>query len=99
MTSLPEASPNEVGVSDLITVFETGDPALVALAKSLLDSAGIEFVASGEALQDILGLGRFPGGTNLLAGPVTFQVSASDAERSKSLLSALESGKGRDKPE
>ena len=79
-------------MSDLVTVFETGDPALVALAKSLLDSAGIEFAAKGDALQDILGLGRFPAGANLLAGPVTFEVLAGDAERAKSLLSDLQRG-------
>ena len=60
-------------MSDLVAVFETGDPALVALASSLLDSAGIEFATKGEALQDLIGLGRFPGGTNLVAGPVVFQ--------------------------
>lgn len=76
-------------MSDLVTVFETGDPALVALAKSLLNSAGIDFAAKGEALQDILGLGRFPSGTNVLTGPVAFQVNAEDAEKAKSLLSDL----------
>ena len=82
-------------MSDLVTVFETGDPGLVALAKSLLESEGIEFAAKGDALQDILGLGRFPGGTNLVAGPVAFQVLAADAERAKSLLSDLRrSGEG-----
>lgn len=84
-------------MSDLVTVFEAGDPTLVALAKSLLDSAGIEFTTKGDALQDLLGLGRFPAGTNLLAGPVVFEVVAGDAERAKSLLSDLERGeKGKE---
>jgi putative signal transducing protein len=77
-------------VSDFVTVFETGDPAAIALAKSLLDSAGIEFDAKGENVQDLFGVGRFPGGTNLVTGPVTFQVRAEDAARAKSLLSDLE---------
>ena len=76
-------------MSDLVTVFETGDPALVALVKSLLDSAEIEFAAKGDALQDILGLGRFPGGTNLVAGPVEFQVNPDDAETARDLLAGL----------
>jgi hypothetical protein len=79
-------------MSDLVTIFETGDPALVALAKSLLDSAGITFAAKGEALQDLLGLGRFPGGSNLVAGPVAFQVRPGDAEKAKSLLGDLRLG-------
>ena len=48
-------------MGELVTVFETGDPALVALAKSLLDSAGIDFATKGDAIQDLFGLGRFPG--------------------------------------
>ena len=76
-------------MSDLVTVFETGDPALVALAKSLLDSEGIEFAAKGDTLQDLFGAGRFPGGSNLVTGPVVFQVSPDNAERARSLLNDL----------
>ena len=79
-------------VSDLVTVFETGDPALVALAKSLLDSEGIDFTTKGEAIQDLLGAGRFPGGTNLVAGPVVFQVRSEDGERARPLLRDLQDG-------
>jgi Putative prokaryotic signal transducing protein len=81
-----------VGVSDLVTVLETGDPGIIAVARSLLDSAGIEFTTKGEALQDLLGLGRFPGGANALAGPVVFQVRPEDAEQARSLLSELHRG-------
>ena len=76
-------------MSDLVTVYETGDPAAIALAKSLLESAGIEFIAKGDTIQDVIGLGRFPGGTNLLTGPVEFQVSPKDAAKAKSILSDL----------
>jgi putative signal transducing protein len=76
-------------VSDFVAVFETGDPALVALASSLLDSAGIEFAKKGEGLQDLFGVGRFPGGTNLVTGPVVFQVGPNDAEKARSLLRDL----------
>jgi hypothetical protein len=79
-------------LSELVTIFESGDPALVALAKSLLESEGIEFTTKGDAIQDILGLGRFPSGTNLVAGPVEFQVLAGDAAKAKSLLSDLGRG-------
>ena len=83
-------------MSDLVTVFEAGDPALVALAKSVLESAGIEFAAKGEGVQDLFGFGRFPGGANLVTGPVAFQVSPEDADRAKSLLSELEQGEGEE---
>ena len=86
-------------MGDLVTVFETGDPALVSLAKSLLDSAGIDFSAKGEGLQDLLGLGRFPGGSNLLTGPVAFQVGPNDAKKARSLLRDLQrSGEGKGNP-
>ena len=77
-------------MDDLVTVFETGDPGLIALAKSLLDSAGIEFATKGDALQDVIGLGRFPGGSNLVAGPVVFQVGPDDAREARSLLRDLQ---------
>jgi len=79
---------------DLITVFETGDPAAIALVKSLLDSAGIDFAAKGDNIQDLFGVGRFPGGNNLVTGPVSFQVRPEDAAKAKSLLSDLEGGEG-----
>jgi hypothetical protein len=83
-------------MSDLVTVFETGDPAAVALVKSLLEAAGIQFTAKGDNVQDVIGLGRFPGGTNLLTGPVEFQVNLRDAAKAKSLLSDLEDETGEE---
>lgn len=74
---------------ELITVFETADPALVAVAKSLLDSAEIEFLARGEGVQDLVGGGRV-GHVNLATGPVQFQVREEDAEEARTLLSELE---------
>ena len=79
-------------MSDLVVVFEAGDPAAIAMVKFLLDSAGTDFAAKGDTIQDLFGVGRFPGGTNLVTGPVAFQVRAEDAAKAKSLLSDLESG-------
>ena len=84
-------------MGDLVTVFETGDPALIALARSLLDSARIEFATKGEAIQDLLGLGRFPAGSNLLTGPVVFQVQPYDALEARSLLRDLQRGEQRER--
>jgi len=84
-------------VSDFVTIFETGDPALVALASSLLESAGIEFATKGEGLQDLFGLGRFPGGTNLVTGPVVFQVGPKDADKARSMLRDLQRGEQRER--
>ena len=75
---------------ELVTAFESGNPALIALAKSLLDSAEIEFMTKGEGIQDLLGWGRFPRSRNLVSGPVTFQVRPEDAEEARSLLSEIQ---------
>ena len=85
-------------MSDFVTVFETGDPGLVALASSLLDSAGIQFATKGEALQDLFGLGRFPGGANLITGPVVFQVGPDDEKKARSVLRDLTRPRDEDRP-
>jgi hypothetical protein len=41
---------------DLVTVFRTSDPGLVAVVKSILDEAAIEYVAQGEHIQDLFPL-------------------------------------------
>ena len=74
----------------LVTVFQTGNPITLALAKGALESAGIRFVSEGEGLQDLIGLGRFPGGFNVATGPVKIQVDMRDAEVAKQVLADIE---------
>lgn len=74
---------------NLVTIFRSGDAPVVALAKSLLESAGITFVTQGDGVQDLVGWGRFPAGLNLAAGPVVIQVSDEDAEQAQALLERL----------
>ena len=71
-----------------VTVLETGDPALLAVAKSLLEDANIPFFAKGEGIQDLFGAGRL-GGFNPITGPVELQVSADDAAEARSVLIEL----------
>ncbi len=75
---------------ELVTVFQTGNPMALALAKGALESAGIPFVSEGEGLQDLIGLGRFPGGFNVATGPVKIQVDVRDAEAAKEVLADIE---------
>ena len=75
---------------ELVTVFQTGNPIALALAKGALESAGIPFVSEGEGLQDLIGLGRFPGGFNVATGPVKIHVDARDAEAAKEVLADIE---------
>jgi hypothetical protein len=76
--------------ADLVTVFKGGDPGRIALAKSLLESAGIRFIVLNEAMQDLVGLGRMPFGQNLIIGPVEIQVNREDMANALELLKDLE---------
>jgi hypothetical protein len=72
-----------------ITVLESGDPGLLAVAKSLLESAGIQFFAKGEGVQDLFAGGSFGTGFNPFTGPIQLQVAADEAEEAKALLRDL----------
>ena len=47
-----------------VTVFESSDTALLAVAESLLEEADIEFFAKGEGIQDLFAGGRIGTGFN-----------------------------------
>jgi len=74
-----------------VVVFSTGKPDVIALAKSILMSANMEFGIRGEELQDLFGWGRFPAGSNVFMGPMDILVSAEDAADAKVLLADLDS--------
>jgi len=73
----------------LTPVFRAGDPAVIALAKSLLDGEGIEYLVRAEALQDLFGWGRTGVGFSIVAGPAEFVVREDDADRARELLRDL----------
>ena len=62
---------------ELVTVLEPADPATLAIAKSLLTEAGIEFIDTTEGLQDFYGVGRL-GGIRTLTGPTGLQVATGE---------------------
>lgn len=74
---------------ELVTVFTSGNPALLALAKSLLEGAEIPYLAKGEDFQDVL--------TVPLTEPVRIQVDSERAEEAAALLGDLEAS-GRAEP-
>ena len=67
-----------------VTVFKTNDPALLAVAQSLLEEADIDFNVVGESLLDL-----FPGGAVGSDVPPSIQVPAEDAEEARELLKEL----------
>ncbi len=70
----------------LVTVFETGNEAIVAVVKSILDEAKILYLAQGDGVQDLFGVGVIGTGFNPITGPVVFQVMPDDANYARELL-------------
>ncbi len=83
--TLPEALPNQNDERPdmvLVTIFDSTNPALIGIAKSVLDGARIEFLAAGED-----GARVFSG--NPFLGHVRLQVEKSRAEEAEALLSEI----------
>ncbi len=84
---LPEATaePSERGpaaLTDPVLVYRSTQRGRLPLAESLLRSAGIPFVASGEHMQQLTGLDVF--------GPAELHVSAADADDARAVLTDLD---------
>lgn len=75
----PQAHPD----FELVTVLNHPDPAVIALAESLLIDAGIPYTKKNDFVQDLLGAGRF-------ATPVHLQVSQERAEAALEILERIE---------
>ena len=72
---------------DLVTVIESTDATLLTLMKALLDEAEIPYLARGEALQNLFGLGQLGTGFNPLIGAVRIEVRRDQADAARTLLS------------
>ena len=57
----------------------------VVIVESLLADAGIRYLARGEQIQDLFGIGRLVG-VNPITGPVEFTVAADDAQDARAVL-------------
>ncbi|HEY5765622.1 MAG TPA: DUF2007 domain-containing protein [Candidatus Deferrimicrobiaceae bacterium] len=68
----PEPEPSYV---EHVTVLSTGNPVVLAMAKSVLESAGIGCYVKGEVLQDLFRIGT-----------AEVQVAREEEERAKELL-------------
>ena len=76
----------------LVPVFATGEAALIAVAKSLLEAERIDYFVRGEGLSDLFGYGRLFTTFNYVVGPPQFMVREEDAERARELLKDLATG-------
>lgn len=71
-----------------VTVLATQDEALVAVAESLLQGAGIEYVVTNRIIQDLVGYGRL--GANMAAGVIRIVVARSNVESARMVLENLQ---------
>jgi hypothetical protein len=69
-------------LTDPVCIYRSTQRGRLPLAESLLRSAGIPFGASGEHVQQLLGLDVF--------GPAELYVSAADADDARALLADLD---------
>jgi Putative prokaryotic signal transducing protein len=74
------------------TIFESSDPALLAIAKTLLQDNKIYFFVAGEGLQELFVFGRYGTGFNPLVGPARIQVAKENAAHARELLRDLRQG-------
>lgn len=72
--------------SELVTVYETGNVAIVAIVKSLLDDGNIQYCVQGEHLQNLSAVGSIGFGYNVVVGPIQIQVDKSDVNLATELL-------------
>jgi hypothetical protein len=87
--ALAHEPPSEDPLDDadaLVPVLRTGDPLVVALAKSLLDGADIDFFVKGEGIQDLFAFGRVGTGFSPVTGPAEFQVRRAKANEARTVL-------------
>jgi hypothetical protein len=84
----PPPSPEPLSLEPLAltTVFSTGSIALMAVAKVVLNTAGLPFVTKGEGLAELVGGLRFNGAPSLITGPMQIQVRGIDADEARALL-------------
>lgn len=80
--TLPEAVHDERPDMELVTVFDSTNPALIGIAKTVLDAARIEFLVFGED-----GARVFSG--NPFLGRVRLQVEKKLGEEAEELLSEI----------
>ena len=86
----PESLPGPAPEPDveLVRVLSAGDAGLIAIARSLLEAEGIQFLLKGDGLQDLFGMGRITE-YSYVVGPAEFWVRADDARRASELLADL----------
>jgi hypothetical protein len=90
VTKLPKENKKGHDELKLVPIYATGDPGIIALIKSILESAGIPYFVKGEETQNLFGLGSLGLGYNNILGPLEVWVREEEKEAAAELLSELE---------
>ena len=77
-TLIVQLPPDDTDRSELVTIYRSHELSEIAIAKSILEEAGIAFASKGGMAKEILSI-----------GPVEIQVDRADAEQARELLYAL----------
>lgn len=80
---------DEMDYVELVTVGRFTNAPQLAVAKSLLEDADIQYFAKNEGVIGLLAMGQV--GFNPVAGPIEIQVHPDDAEAASEILSEMES--------
>ncbi len=83
---------SEAIMEKLVCVFESGNAALVFLAKSVLEHAEIPYITKNERVQELFGVGRIGAGFNLVTNPIQLQVKRQFAESAREDLKDIARG-------
>ncbi|CAN5551192.1 hypothetical protein BH10BAC5_BH10BAC5_09450 [soil metagenome] len=73
-----------------VPVFNSGNEAIIALAKSMLDEANIRYNVKGEGVENLIGLGVIGTGFNSATGEIIIEVLETDEQQAKLLLKGLD---------
>ncbi len=84
--AVPDTPPDN---TNLVPVLKITNAALLPLAKSLLESADIDFTVRNELVQGLIGGGQFGTGFNPLTGPPEIYVEECNLHEARTLLEQL----------
>lgn len=79
---------------EMVTIATVSDPAFLLVAKSILQDAGISYLAKNEGVQDLFGMGRIGTGFTIFAQPVELQVPGELVDDATRLLDKIERPEG-----
>ena len=87
VTTLVPESVVEAEYTELVTVFSTASPNAYLVAKSLMESADIDYYAKGDVSSDLI-VGKL--GFNVAVGAYEIQVRPEDEEPAREILADMD---------